>query len=64
VAATNSIEKSNTSGFKLIIVDSELSQGKSKWLIVLIVGCIDMEILFQNGINSFYLAIGFKVNML
>jgi hypothetical protein len=45
----------------LVVIAGKLSQGKSEGPIILLVKYIGLEILFQNCIDTFYLAISFWV---
>jgi hypothetical protein len=55
------IEGSDVSGFRLVIVGGKLSQEKLKGPVILLVGYIGREILFQDGIHPFCLTIGLKM---
>jgi hypothetical protein len=51
----------NIGGFRLVVIGSKLSERKPEGLIILLVKHIGSEILFQNWINMFCLAICFWV---
>jgi hypothetical protein len=61
VVATVSIEGGDSDSLWLMIIGSKLSQEKLKWLIVLLVRHIGMEVLLQNNINMVHLVISLRM---
>jgi hypothetical protein len=59
VAVTIGMKRANASGLKLMIISSKFTYWKSKRPIVLLIEHISTKILFQNGLDSFYLAFNF-----